>query len=160
RLLFLRNWPSVYGEPTNPRHSMVAGKFGAAVRPGQDGPGVSVLGGANLAISAFSQHPATALAFIRFLTSLPSERRILVDAALPPVWTRLYGDPALIRRFPYLPVLRRAIMSAVLRPQTPIYDQLSLAISSSVHQALAAQVPVSKTLTSLNSELNRLVRTR
>jgi len=160
RLLFLRNWPYVYGEASNPRHSKVAGKFGVAVLPGQDGPGVSVLGGANLAISAFSQHPATALAFVRFLTSLPSERRILVDAALPPVWSRLYGDPALIRRFPYLPVLRRAIMSAVLRPQTPIYDQLSLAISSSVHQALAAQVPVSKTLTSLNSELTRLVRTR
>ena len=67
---------------------------------------------------------------------------MLIDAALPPVWTQLYSDPALIRRFPYLPVLKKAILAAQPRPEIADYNQLSLAISSAVHRALAQQVPV------------------
>lgn len=158
RLLFLRNWPYVYADAAAPGPgNEVAGKFGVTTLPGPAGPGSSSLGGGNLAVSAFSQHPATALAFIRFLTSLPSERRVLIDTSLPPVWTRLYSEPALVRRFPYLPVLKRAILAARLRPEIASYNQLSLAISSAVHRALAQQVPVAQTLTSLNSQLNQIL---
>jgi multiple sugar transport system substrate-binding protein len=160
RLLFLRNWPYVYGEASRPGPgNVVAGKFGVTALPGPDGPGSSSLGGANLAISAYSRHPRTALAFIKFLTSLPSERRILITAALPPVWASLYHDAALVRRFPYLPVLRRAILSARPRPEIPDYNQLSLAISSAVHRALLGQQGVSATITELSRELNQILRT-
>jgi multiple sugar transport system substrate-binding protein len=159
QLLFLNNWPYVYGEASAPGHgNKVAGKFAVTTLPGPSGTGSSSLGGANLAVSAFSQHPATALAFIKFMTSLSSERQILVDASLPPVWTQLYGDRAMIRRFPYLPVLKKAILSARPRPQIADYSQLSLAISSAVHRALAQQVPVGQTLAQLNGELNQIVR--
>jgi len=84
---------------------------------------------------------------------------VLADAALPPVWTRLYEDKALIRRFPYLPVLRKAIAAAQPRPKIADYNQLSLAISSAVHRALAQQVPVSPTLAGLNGELTQIVKT-
>ncbi len=158
KLLFLRNWPYVYGEASKPGPgNKVAGKFGVTTLPGPDGPGSSTLGGANLAVSAFSRHPATALSFIRFLTSLSSERRVLVDSAQPPVWTQLYGDPALVARFPYLPVLKQAILAARPRPQIAAYNQLSLAISSAVHRALAQQVPAAQTLAGLNGELNQLI---
>jgi multiple sugar transport system substrate-binding protein len=159
RLLFLRNWPYVYADAATPGSgNMVAGKFGVTTLPGPDGPGSSSLGGGNLAVSAFSQHPSTAMAFIRFLTSLPSERQVLIDTSLPPVWTRLYAEPALIRRFPYLPVLKQAILAARPRPEIASYNQLSLAISSAVHRALAQQVSVTQTLTSLNSQLNQILK--
>ena len=159
KLLFLRNWPYVYADAATPGPgNKVAGKFGVTTLPGPHGPGSSSLGGGNLAVSAFSQHPGTALAFIRFLTSLPSERRALIDTSLPPVWTRLYTEPALIRRFPYLPVLKKAILAARPRPEIAGYNQLSLDISSAVHRALAQQVPVTQTLTSLNTLLIQIVR--
>ena len=82
---------------------------------------------------------------------------MLTGAALPPVWTGLYSDPALTRRFPYLPVLKKAILSAQPRPETTSYTQLSLAISSAVHRALAQQVPVPQTLAGLSRELNQIV---
>jgi multiple sugar transport system substrate-binding protein len=158
KLLFLRSWPYVYGEASTPGPgNQVAGKFSVTTLPGPDGPGSSSLGGANLAVSAFSQHQATALAFIKFLTSLSSERQVLIDAALPPVWTQLYGNRALIRRFPYLPVLKKAILAAQPRPKIADYNQLSLAISSAVHRALAQQVSVPQTLTGLSGELNQIV---
>src|SRR5215469_8380931 len=143
KLLFLRNWPYVYGQASKPGPgNTVAGKFGVTALPGPDGRGSSSLGGANLAISAFSRHQRTALAFIKFLTSLPSERQILIDSSLPPVWSQLYTDPSMLQRFPYLPTLEQAILSARPRPAVPDYNQLSLAISSSVHQALMQRVSV------------------
>ena len=152
-LLFLRNWPYVYGLAARPGPgNRVAGRFGVAALPGH-----SSLGGANLAISAFSRHQRTALAFIRFLTSLPSERQVLAAGSLPPVWTRLYPDPAMVRRFPYLPVLEKAILSAQPRPETAGYNQLSLAISSAVHQALDQRKPVKAPITGLTGELSTII---
>jgi multiple sugar transport system substrate-binding protein len=159
KLLFLNNWPYVYGQASVPGPgNKVAGKFGVTALPGPDGPGSSSLGGANLAISAYSRHQITAMAFIKFLTSVPSERRILIDASLPPVWAQLYTDPALVARFPYLPVLEKAIMSAKPRPEIPNYNQLSLVISSTIHQALETGRPAGPTITALSGDLNWVIR--
>jgi multiple sugar transport system substrate-binding protein len=158
KLLFLRNWPYVYGQAAAPG-SPVAGKFGVTALPGQDGPGSAVLGGADLAISAYSRHQRTALAFIKFLTSKATEREVLVNGSLPPVWTSLYSNRALDRRFPYLPALRKAILTARPRPQTPSYSQLSLAISGTVHQALVNGLPAGQTIARLARELRSFVRT-
>jgi trehalose/maltose transport system substrate-binding protein len=159
KLLFLRNWPYVYGLASKPGPgNVVAGRFGVAALPGPHGPGSSVLGGANLAISAYSRHERTALAFIKFMTSLPSERRVLLHGSLPPVWERLYSSATLVRRFPYLPVLKQAILSARPRPEIPDYNQVSLAVSSAVHQALEMRQPVDSTITALARELSSMLR--
>lgn len=157
KLLFLRNWLYVYGQATA-RGSAVAGKFGVTALPGPDGPGSAVLGGANLAISAYSRHQQTALAFIKFLTGLPSEQQVLENGSLPPVWTSLYSDRAVIRKFPYLPALKKAILAARPRPQTPSYSQLSLAISSTVHQALVLGSAAGPTIRRLARQLRSFVR--
>lgn len=157
KLLFLRNWLFAYGQAAG-RGSAVAGKFGVTALPGQDGPGSAVLGGANLAISAYSRHQRTALAFIKFLTGLPSERRVLVNGSQPPVWTSLYTDRAVIKKFPYLPALKKAILAARPRPQTPSYSQLSLAISSTVHQALVLDSAADPTIARLARQLRSFVR--
>jgi multiple sugar transport system substrate-binding protein len=154
KLLFLRNWPYVYGQAAAPG-SPIAGKFGVTALPG---PGSAVLGGANLAISSYSRHQGTALAFIRFLTSKASEREELVKGSLPPVWTSLYSDRALVRRFPYLRTLKKAILTSRLRPQTPSYSQLSLAISSTIHQALVRGWPAGPTIARLARQLRPFVR--
>jgi multiple sugar transport system substrate-binding protein len=158
-LLFLANWPYVYGDASVPGPgNVIAGKFGVTTLPGLHGPGSATLGGANLAISAFSRHPVTALAFIRFLTSQASERYILVNSALPPVWGSLYNQPALVAMFPFLPVLKQAILTARPRPALVDYNQFSLAISSAVHQALAQRVSVGTTLAQLSAELRQVLR--
>jgi multiple sugar transport system substrate-binding protein len=158
-LLFLVNWPYVYGDASLPAPgNVVAGKFGVTTLPGLHGPGSATLGGANLAISAYSRHPATALAFIRFLTSAASERFILLRAALPPVWTSLYSQPSLVAKFPFLPVLKQAILTARPRPALVDYNQFSLAISSTVHEALAQRISVQAALAQLSAELREILR--
>jgi trehalose/maltose transport system substrate-binding protein len=70
------------------------------------------------------------------VTDLANERPMLDQGSFPPVWTKLYTDKSLIRSYPYLPVLEQAINSARPRLAITNNDQASLAISSTVYQAL------------------------
>ncbi|MFC4589192.1 ABC transporter substrate-binding protein [Sphaerisporangium corydalis] len=156
KLLFARNWPHAYGPATR---SAIAGKFAVTRLPGLNGPGSSTLGGLNLAISAYSKHQKSALEFIRYFTGLENERRVLTDGSFPPVWSELYDDPALIKRYPYLPVLKQSIMSARPRPVSSKYDQVSLVISSAVSDALNLRKPSDETVAALKQELSEIIRT-
>jgi multiple sugar transport system substrate-binding protein len=157
--LFLDNWPDVYGALSTPGpDNKVYGRFWFTALPGPHGPGSSSLGGANLAISAYSQHQRTALNFIKYMTDLTNEKEMLEQGSFPPVWTQLYTDPALIRSYPYLPVLEQAINSAQPRPAISNYDQASLAISSSVYQALTYQKEPQQALAEMASELTQIIR--
>jgi multiple sugar transport system substrate-binding protein len=159
KLLFLSNWPFIYSQASQPGPAnKVYGKVGVAPLPGLDGPGSSSLGGANLAVSAFSRHQATAIAFIQYLTGLPQERQLLMDSGFPPVWTSLYSDPAMVRLFPYLPVVKQAILAAQPRPSIIDYDQASLAISSAVYQALTFKKSPQQALAELSAQLTQIIR--
>ncbi|MFC9331183.1 ABC transporter substrate-binding protein [Kitasatospora sp. NPDC057015] len=135
RLLFLRGWPSVHPSAAAP-DSSVAGRFGVVPLPGPQGPGTGVLGGSDLAVNSASRHQRTARELIRFLTGREMQVRALAEAGQPPARADLYSDPAVVGRFPYLPVVRRELETAVARPAVPEYQQLSLAISADSYQVL------------------------
>lgn len=138
RLLFLRNWPYAYAVASAPG-SPVAGKIGAVPLPGPEGPGTSVLGGSNLAVTTHARHPDSAARLIAYLTSERVQRQVLTEGALPPVRAALYKDSALVRQFPYLPTLRDAVLAAAPRPKSAHYDQVSLVVQAVVHDALTGQ---------------------
>ncbi|WP_328808127.1 ABC transporter substrate-binding protein [Nonomuraea antri] len=158
RLAFARNWPHAYG----PAKAELGDKVAVTRLPGLDGPGSSALGGANLAISAYSKHQHTAQKFIRYFTSLENERRVLTEGSFPPVWTELYDDPELIKRFPYLPVLKESILAARARPVSANYNQLSLVIADAVAKALADPTAASAgdAAASMKSELEEIIATQ
>jgi len=159
KFLFLDNWPDVYAALSVPGPANnVYDKFWFTALPGPRGPGSTSLGGANLAISAYSQHQRTALNFIKYMTDLTNEKEMLERGSFPPVWTQLYTDPGLVRSYPYLPVLEQAINSAQPRPAISNYDQASLAISSSVYQALTHQKQPQQALAEMAAQLTQIIR--
>jgi multiple sugar transport system substrate-binding protein len=159
KFLFLDNWPDVYAALSTPGgQNKVYGKFGVAALPGLDGPGSSSLGGANLAISAYSQHQRTALNFIKYMTDLDNERQMLEQGSFPPVWTQLYTDQSLLGTHPYLHVLEQAIDSAQPRPAITNYDQASLAISSAVYETLTQQKKPQQALAEMAGQLTQIIR--
>jgi multiple sugar transport system substrate-binding protein len=159
KFLFLDNWPDVYSALSVPGpDNQVYGKFGVAALPGPDGTGSSSLGGANLAISAYSQHQRTALNFIKYMTDLANEKQMLEQGSFPPVWKQLYTNKSLIRSYPYLPVLEQAINSAQPRPAITNYDQASLAISSTVYEALTHQKKPQQALAEMAGQLTQIIR--
>jgi trehalose/maltose transport system substrate-binding protein len=156
QLMFMRNWPyadAILGDRGTNKGSKVVGKYGIAPLPGLDGPGASSLGGHSNAISAYSKHPKTALAFLKFTESDAVQRHDLTAGTLAPVTSGLYTDAALVKQFPYLPVLLKAIQKAVPRPVTPFYPAVTTAIETNVYQALQGKISTTQALSSLSKAI-------
>ncbi|MCD9874428.1 ABC transporter substrate-binding protein [Streptomyces guryensis] len=156
RLVFERQWPYMY--PLANRKdgsSKVAGKFAVAPLPGLNGPGASSLGGHNLALSASARNKATALDFIRFFTSQETQRFSLAYAPAAPTYQALYQDPHLVKKYPYLPVLKQSILHAVPRPRVFGYGDVTAAVQREVFAALTGAKSSAGALKDLQRDLRQ-----
>jgi multiple sugar transport system substrate-binding protein len=152
KLVFMRNWP--YADAIlAAKGSKVAGKFGIAPLPGPNGHGASSLGGHSIAVSKFSKHQGTGVAFVRWLDEPAQQRTILTKATLAPVRQSLYSDPTLIKQFPYLPTLLESIKTAVPRPVTPFYPAVTEAIETNAYAALQGQKSTTQALKDMQAAI-------
>jgi trehalose/maltose transport system substrate-binding protein len=152
QLMFMRNWP--YADAIlSAKGSKVAGKFAIAPLPGPSGHGASSLGGHSLGISSYSKYKATDLDFLKFIESDDIQRNDLNQGTLAPVVTALYSDPALVKKFPYLPTLLASIQTAVPRPVTPYYPGVTEAIETNAYAALQGQVSTKQALTNMQAAI-------
>ena len=153
QLLFLRNWPYAYNLLSTDASSAVKDKFGVAPLPGVSGPGKSSLGGHSIAMSAYSAHKATALDFMKFMTSPETERFYATQGSLAPVLGSLYTDQELVAKLPYLPVLQKSISSAVPRPVSPFYPAVTKAVQDNAYAALQGQKSVDQALKDMDAAI-------
>jgi len=156
-LLFLRNWPYVYALASKAGTSKIVGKFGVAPLPGKDGPGVSTLGGHNLAVSSFTPNKETAVNFIKFMVSEERQKANIEKTSQAPTWASLYDDPALNKQFPYLAPLKASIAGAKSRPVVVKYGDVTAAIQQSAYDALTNKADPKQALTDLQSKLSTLI---
>ena len=158
KLIFLRNWAYVYAlAQKTDGSSEVAGKFDVAPLPGKDGPGVSMLGGNNFAISSFAVNKGTAVDFIAYLNSPEAQKNRLLKSSTPPPLASLYTDPETVKAYPYLPALKSSIEKAQPRPTVVKYGDVTLAIQDSAYGALQGQVAPDAALASLQTKLETLI---
>ncbi|MEV1174083.1 ABC transporter substrate-binding protein [Nonomuraea sp. NPDC049784] len=157
KVLFARSWASLYGTANAP-DSPVAGKVDVAPIPGLDGLGSGTLGGANLAISAFSRHKETAREFLAFLTSAEQLKTWATINSTPVARTSLYEDAQLVEKYPYLPSLKDGILAAKPRPVAVKYGDVTAAIQNAVYPALSGEVAVEQALSGLQQQLAGLLK--
>jgi multiple sugar transport system substrate-binding protein len=154
KLLFLRNWPYVYNLAKTDSSSKVKNTFGISPLPGINGPGASSLGGHNAAISVYSDHKATAHDFLEYLASAEFQKFQLTQGSLAPVRAALYNDPALQKKFPYLPTLLTSIQNAVPRPVSPFYPAVTKAIQDNAYAALKGQKTPQQAVKDMSAAIN------
>ena len=114
------------------------GKVGVAVLPAvEGGKPVSCLGGWQWGVSAYSKHPAEAEKLVKFLATPDISRLLAVEASLLPVFPDLYKDPQVLQANPWFDQALPVVESARSRPATPMYNQVSEIIRSTVNAVLA-----------------------
>jgi multiple sugar transport system substrate-binding protein len=91
------------------------------------------------AISQYSKYKATALDFLKFLTSPDQQKTNMEKGSLAPVIESIYTDQALVTKYPYLPTLLTSIQNAVSRPVTPYYPAVTTAIQENSFAAIQGQ---------------------
>jgi multiple sugar transport system substrate-binding protein len=157
RLLFHRNWGYVYSlAGRTDGSSKVAGRFGVARLPGPSGPGISTLGGNNVAVSAFSKHKRTALDFIAYVTGAEAEKRFALGSAYPMSRASLYSDGDLVKAQPYLPTMLTSIQNAQPRPEAVRYGDVTAAIQGEAYAALHGDKSPQQALADLQAKLGPL----
>jgi multiple sugar transport system substrate-binding protein len=92
------------------------------------------LGGFNIGISAFSDDPEIAFEAATCITSPASQLTATELDGLPPSNQTLYSDPVVTEAYPgFAPLVKQSIDDAAVRPLTPAYTDLSLAIQRTLH---------------------------
>ena len=156
---FMRNWPYAWALLRDPVQSRVAGRVGVAPFPGAPGGrATAALGGAQLAVNAFSDQPELAWELVEFLTAPEQMLERARIAAQLPSRPSLYDSPQLARAFD-LPLqdVRAAVAAAVPRPVTPVYSELSELLQVHLHRALTGQQSPQEALTRAAAEIRHLL---
>lgn len=123
-------WPSARANAPAVAEHMGWARWPAVIA-GQ--PSRVTIGGINLGVAAHSRHPGFAFEAAACLASEPNQRLAATRGGLPPTSAALYDDAGVRATFPFADLLRETLRSAVQRPQTPLYADVSLAISHTLH---------------------------
>ena len=159
KLLFLRNWPYVYGQASeSDPANKVKGKFGAEQLIGFTGVGASSLGGLNFAVSAFSKKQKSAVEFAKFATSEENAKEMVGLTGNAPAWPSLYDDPQLVKKFAFLPTLKKGMEVAKPRPLTPYYQEVTTAIQTDAYAALQGQKSPDQAINDMTTKLNEIAK--
>lgn len=160
-VIFMRNWPFVYG--------LLSDRELSAVRPEQVGIGLipvaeegdrsfSGLGGWNFYVNATSEDKIDEIwTFIEFMSSEESQRTLALESTRLPTLSSLYEDDEVLEKVPVAALGRESLENTRPRPVSPYYSDMSLAMADNFNSALKGEVPVERALAELQTELQNIV---
>jgi multiple sugar transport system substrate-binding protein len=160
--VFMRNWPYPVAAMSDTAQSKVAGKFAVSPMPksatAATGHPTAALGGAQLAINAYTESPDAAYKLIAYLTAPEQMLERAQAVGQYPTRPALYDD-ARLKSAIAIPLddARRAVESATPRPVTPIYTELSEILQIELHRALVRQAEPRDALNSAAARINTLI---
>jgi trehalose/maltose transport system substrate-binding protein len=136
---FMRNWPYAYSLG-NSEDSPIAGLFDVSPLPaGESGHGAATLGGWQLAVSKYSEHPEVAADVALYLTSREEQKIRAIEGSFNPTIMDLYQDEDVLEATPFFGSLYDVFINAVARPSTataPQYNEVSTLFYQAVHSVL------------------------
>jgi len=138
--LFMRNWPYAWSMAQD-EGSKVAGMVGTARlahAPGETP--YSTIGGWNVAVSAYTEHPDEALEFLRFITGEKSLKERAIAGAYLPTRKSTYADPDVLAANPHYEDFFDVFRFTRNRPRSPEYPRASDLIQERVHGALSGEI--------------------
>ncbi|HVX43614.1 MAG TPA: ABC transporter substrate-binding protein [Mycobacteriales bacterium] len=113
----------------------------------------STIGGIDLAISPFSKHKDLAFEAALCLANKKNQLVGATEGGLPPTLKSVYTDPPkdFVKLYPFYKLIYQQLKNAAVRPKTPAYQSVSIAISHSISPMNKIDPP--KTLSSLKSQI-------
>ncbi len=131
---FMLNYPFVYpsAEENAPE---VFENMGYAVFPSvEEGePARVTIGGINVGVGADTADPERAFEAANCIAGVDNQKVANLDGGLPPTAEELYEDQEITDTYPFIGDIKETLDHAAVRPQTPRYNDVSLAISGSLH---------------------------
>jgi trehalose/maltose transport system substrate-binding protein len=131
-------WPAAQKDVPNIAKVMGYAPF-PAVNPGTAAR--VTIGGYNLGVSSYSKHPQQDFQAIACLTQASNQQRNAIAGGLAPVLSSIYDLPAMAKPYPFHQLLRMQLQHYGIRPQTPAYSDVSLAIQKALSPPASINPP-------------------
>jgi multiple sugar transport system substrate-binding protein len=93
------------------------------------------IGGFNWGVGSHTKHPQQAFAAATCLSSEQPERLYAQLDSLPPTLSAVYDDPKFKKSYPFSEIVKEQIDGAGVRPVTPLYADVSLAVYTTLSPA-------------------------
>ncbi|MEC9489791.1 MAG: ABC transporter substrate-binding protein [Halanaerobiales bacterium] len=158
--LFMRNWPYAY-TLGNADTSQIKGKFDVAPLPaGDSGSSAATLGGWNLSVSKYSEHPEVAADVALFMAGKKGQKMRAIEGSFNPTIKSLYQDEEVLEAVPFFGKLYEVFTNAVARPSTataPNYNQASEIFFQGVHSVLTGESDASTAVQYMELDLKDLL---
>ena len=138
--MFMLNWPYVLAAA---RSAVEEGTLSQDVvddigwarypRVFPDKPSQPPLGGANLAIGAYTRHPDLAVQLVECVNALPKATQYMLDEGEPSPYEASYNDPKVREKYPNADLIRDSIGEGGPRPLTPYYVDVTGSVIQTWH---------------------------
>jgi trehalose/maltose transport system substrate-binding protein len=157
---FMRNWPYAYslGQGDD---SAIKDVFDVQPLPaGASGAGAATLGGWQLAVSKYSEHPDVAADVALFMASAEEQKIRAIAGSFNPTVMSLYQDADVLEATPFFGSLYDVFINAVARPSTasaPQYNETSTLFFQAVHSVLTGGNDALTALEELELDLQDLL---
>jgi multiple sugar transport system substrate-binding protein len=154
---FELNYPYVYPsmKADNPKLFKVF-KWAPYPRVNPGTPARVTIGGIDLAVSSYSPHPQLAFQAALCLRNAANQLTAAVKGGLPPTLASVYSDPQMQSAYPFRKLILQQVNNGAVRPKTPLYQVVSVAISHLVSPP-SSITPVS-TEQSLRTQINNALQ--
>lgn len=138
--MFMTNWPYIYAATRTAVEDGTLDKslyddIGWARYPRvfADKASAPPLGGANIAIGAYSKHPELAAQLAECATSVEKATEYMLSEGEPSPFAATYDDPKVREEYPFADLIRTSIAEGGPRPITPLYGDVSGSVLSTWH---------------------------
>ena len=158
--VFMRNWNYAYALVTGEDSPVKDGVAVAQLPSG--GPDLSpaaTLGGWELAVTKYSEHPEEAIELVKFLNNYESQKERAIVTSRPPTLTAVYSDPDVAAQQPFIPLWKPVLDGTLARPSAAAkrkYNEASSEFWTAVHDTLSGNGSAEDNLAKLEARLTRL----
>ncbi|MCJ0929877.1 ABC transporter substrate-binding protein [Virgibacillus halodenitrificans] len=125
--VFARNWPYMMSSSNDEERSEIVDNVEMARLPAGDEGTAAALGGWMTMINRYTEHPEESWEFLKFISGPEGQKISAVEGSRAPTLKALYDDPEVqdVSSLFANPEFREVLESAVPRPVSPIYPEVS-----------------------------------
>ena len=119
--------------------------------------GHGCVGGWHLGINAFSKNPDAAWTFLHYLLSADVQKSLILSQSGFATLQSVYEDPEVMAHIPFVGRIKSIFLTALPRPISPAYQDMSPALQLRVYEALTKQRSAADALHILQADLQTIV---
>lgn len=146
-------WPAWLGSLDDPAKSNVVGKVKVIKHPGEVTKSASMNGIWHIAMSSSSKNKQAAFDFLQFVTSKDIQKKMAIQAGLPPSRSSVYDDAEVLKLRPWYPAVRDALASSKARPRTLYWSEVENILGGYLQQALIGEKSPEAALNEANAQI-------